>query len=576
MSSVEGAMNSRLKVYQLVPAAILLAIITLLCHGSALQGGWRVDDPQNLLYVVQNPAIPGYFFSPSQWQSTSMPFFTPWPALEYRLDYVFFGLNPAAFYAHHLLSIWIAALLTFALLYRRAGLCWGFFGAALFLVGSPVVVVSQQLMSRHYAIGLVSAILAIMFWLRARERGGRIDLVLAAGCYLVAMLNKEVYAPLPLALFFLGNGTLNARLRTLVPFILTATLYVVWRAVMLGEIVGGYTGGFYALNDIPASLVALTKAFFGDGWRALSGSLILLLAGAVLLRSSRQILPTLLAIGVALSLPFLAIQMSAEAIHQRHAFLPWWCACVLLSLGVARVFSEFRSSITMTERQRYSFRMARHLALAATLLLSILVAAKGLETSRTYDTLAAEFDVQGRFLWEHDETAGYVPSAEVAKFLQFPFGVSRLKRELLAQGTPVPVPFVDSAPLLYGTVSVHSYDPACRCMRMEGKAASTAAKGYDPTLPMDIRLDRSNGRIGWGVKTAGDTSCFFAFLRLNGATQLPCSGLVRSPTWLSGPFRFLVRTTDGRWNTSPTLAFPEDGQKLQWSSVPFPASTASE
>lgn len=576
MSSVEGARNNRPESRQLVSAAILLAIVTLLCHGSALRGAWRVDDPQNLLYVVEHPAVLGYFFSPSQWQSTSMPFFTPWPALDYRLDYAFFGLDPSGFYAHHLLTIWIAALLTFALLYRSAGLYWGLFAAALFLIGSPVVVVSQQLMSRHYAVGLVFAVLAIMLWLRAHEKNGRMYLVLAAGCYLAAMLNKEVFAPLPLVLFFLGNGTLgtlNARLRALVPFALTATLYVAWRAVMLGEIVGGYTGGFYEVNDIPASLVTMTKAFFGDGWRALSGSLVLLLAGAVLLRSSRQVLAALIAIGVALSLPFLAIQMSTEALQLRHAFLPWWCACVLLSLGVARVSGECRSSIAITGPRRLAFGMARYLALSAALLVTILTAVKSLETSRIYDAVATEFDVQGRFLWEHDETAGYVPAGEVSKFLQFPFGLSRLKRELLAQGTPIPIPFADSAPLFHGTLPVHSYDPACRCMKMEGKptSASTEVKGYDPALPLDIRLDRSDGRIAWDVKTAADRTCFFVFLALNGSTQLPCSGLVRAPTWLGGPFRFFVRTADGRWNASPTLVFPENGRKLQWSSEPYSA-----
>ena len=115
----------------IVIAAGFLAALTLLLHGNALGGYWRFDDPVQLLYVVEHPGVIGYFLSPGQWQELSVPFFTPWLMLDYRLDLALFGLNPAMFYAHHLLVIWLVALLTFILLNRYVGVVWSGVAASL-------------------------------------------------------------------------------------------------------------------------------------------------------------------------------------------------------------------------------------------------------------------------------------------------------------------------------------------------------------------------------------------------------------------------------------------------------------
>lgn len=552
------------KALSAIAAAVLLAALVLLFHGSALQGGWRIDDPWVLLHVVEHPAAPGYFFSPEQWQATSVPFFTPWLILDYWLDLALFGLRPSAFYVHHLLFVWLAALLTFLLLWRAVSPLWAFVAAALFLVGSPVVVVSQQLMARHYPAGLVFALLAIVFWLRTREAESRASLALATGCYLVAMLNKEVFAPLPLVLLFLGNGPLKARFRAVVPFLLTAALFVAWRALMLGNIIGGYGGRFHAAGDIPNSLAALPKVFFGEGWPALMGGLILLPAAILLLRPYKRTAAPLLAAAIALALPFLAIQVSTQVIHLRFAFLPWWGACVLLSLGLARVWA---APITGTEFKNRPIGTRRALAILAVLGFFWVTWANSRATSRTYDAVAAEFDVQGRFLWDHDEASGYVPFGEVATILQFPYAISALKGILLGHRAPVPIPFMDSAPLLTGTAPVHAYDPDCRCMKKADQAASTQSKAYRPTLPMEILLDRSKTRFAWRFAAPADATCFLVFQDANVAVTIPCFGEIprQIPAWLRGPIRLFVRNADGQWNASPTLAFPEEGQTLKWS-----------
>lgn len=543
-------------------AGLLLAALTYGLHGSALNGGWRFDDPVTLLALVTHPAIAGHFFSPQLLQSQGIPFFSPWPVLHYSLDITLFGLNATASYAHHLSVIWAVAVLTFFLLQRSAGHFWGFVAAALFLAGSPVAVVSQQLMSRHYAAGLAFAVLAILFWLRTREGGSRAFLALATGCYLAAMLNKEVFIPLPLVLLFLGRGSFKARCGALVPFLLTAALLVAWRAFMLGTIIGGYGGRFHAAGDIPRSLARLPTVFFGEGWPALAGGLILLLAAVFLL--SRQTLPPLLAAAAALALPFSAIHVSTQVSDLRFAFLPWWGACVMFALGVPRFLA---APIAHTEGggKNHLIDTRRALVILATLGLFGVTLARTQATSRAYDTIAAEFDVQGRFLRDHDETVGYVPVGGVANFLQFQYATSALKRRLSAGKSPVAIPFADSAPVLAGTTPIHAYDPACRCMRKGTR--STQGNTYRPALPMAVLLDRSNIGLAWHFRRPPDSACFLTFPDLNVAATVPCSGeiLFPLPPWLRGSFIFLVRTADGLWNASPSMVFPGEGQKLEWS-----------
>ena len=557
-------MDNGRNVFSTMAAAVLLAALVLFFHGSALHGGWRIDDPFILLYVVERPAAMGYFFSPEQWQLLTVPFYTPWLVFEYWLDFALFGLKPSAFYGHHLVAVWLVALLTFVLLRRYVVALWAFVAAALFIAGSPVAVISQQLMSRHYVAGLVFAILAIMWWLRAREGGSPARLALATVCYLLAMLNKEIFVPLPLVLLFLGDGTLKARFRAIVPFLLTAALFVAWRAVMVGKIIGGYGGGFNAAGDIPRSLATLPKMFFGEGWPALAGSLILLLAAISLLRSSKQTLPPLLAAAVALALPFLAIHVSTNIIDLRFALLPWWGACVMLSLGIPRFLT---TPITSAEVKSHHVGTRRALALLATLAFCGMTLAKSQATSRSYAAVAAEYEVQGRFLWDHDGTVGYIPFGDVAPAL-YPYAICALKRLLSGQGAPIPVPFIESAPLLAGSAPIHAYDPDCRCMKRADAVltASTQSKGYQPTMPLDIRLDRSTSGLVWQLTAPAGASCYLVFAAANASVTIPCSGQIfyESPPWVRGSFSFFVRTADGLWNFSPSLVFPGQGQKLSW------------
>lgn len=549
----------------MMAAAGILAVLTLMLHGDALQGFWRFDDTAILLYVAEYPSVSGYFFSPSQWQASGVPFFTPWLILDYRLDYTLFGLQPAAFYAHHLLVIWLAAVLTFVLLYRYAGPFWSGLAAALFLMGAPVAVVSQQIMTRHYATGLVFAILSMLFWLRSRESGGRSAPLLAAGFYLLAMLNKEIFAPLPLLLFFLREGTLKSRLGAMLLPGLAALVFVVWRSVMLGAVIGGY-GGLNAASGLLNSLAVLPQVFFGAGGMAWPAGAVLLSAAAWAMYSARRRLPLVFFSLAALLLPFLAIRASVHPVDLRFAFLPWWGVCVLLALGL----SSLPRCLNLAGKPRFPSRGSGCLAILAVLLVATAAFLKSRDTAGVFDKLVNPYDVQGRFMWFREDTVSYVPAGDMSGFGLFGYGTSALKKRLQERNSPVAVPFAESAPKLGVPLPVYFYDPDCRCMKAAAPVAEMENGGMQAAMPMSISMNRGMNGLDWHIQSPAGASCFLAFREINTATAIPCSGKISFdlPRWLKGEFAFFVRAPEQRWNVSPVLVFPERGALLTWRSAP--------
>lgn len=559
----------------LVAMAATLAVLTFFLHGSALQGFWRFDDPVVLLYVLKNPDVTGYFLSPEQWQASGAPFFTPWLIFDYWLDLKLFGFRPAMFFAHHLLVIWLATLLTFILLYRRAGTFWSGMAAALFLAGAPAAIISQQIMARHYAMGLVFAILSVLFWIRARENGKHTNLALSAGFYLLAMLNKEIFAPLPLVLLFLRGAPLKSRLVAMFPLALSAVIFVLWRSAMLGEVVGGYAG-LDAARDLPTSLMILPQTFFGSGIPALAAGAALLPVTGWALYASRHHAPLILATLVALLLPFLAIRASLHPVDLRFAFLPWWGCCVLLALGLARILYSPRHKNALA-----AFTNKARLLVVLTMLIIVAIALdKRQESAAAISAIADAYDVQGRFMWSQEETESYVPYGDLSGLGLFGYGVAALKRHHLGEGSPVAVPFAEAAVKLGAPLQVYAYDPDCRCMKTALRANALAAKpdGWQASLPMRIRMDQSQGGLDWQILAPRGGTCFLVFRTINSSLQVPCSGGISfdTPPWLKGKFTLVVRAPGNRWNISPLLTFPEKGTILAWdSSVGYFPSTST-
>jgi len=543
--------NSSLK-YTFGIVAITLAVLTFFLHGSALKAGWRVDDPWILLYITEHPDILGYFFSPSQWQSLGVPFFTPWLALDFRLDAALFGINPQAFYLHHLIIIWLVALLTFILLRRVTGLFWSSAAAALFLTGAPVAIIGQQLMSRHYATGLLFVLITLFCWLKNREQRGWLLPLLAATCYLASMLNKEIFAPLPLVLFFWGKNDLKRRFMDLLPFAFAAILFVIWRAVMLGAVVGGYTGRINIPGDWLYSVTALPHIFMGPESFISFIGLLLLLMGWYLNRISFWFV---FASFISVSLPFLAIRASTNVQDLRFAFLPWWTVCVFIAVACSRLTSS---------EQNERFSRLKFLYMPLVIIFSVLAFKNGRAMLKKYTDIAVVYDVQGRFLWTNGDEVAYIPAGEVASALQFQYALSSLKKLILKKQAPQAVPTLESASWFAMGLPLYIYDVAGHFMTKV--LPDSGESGSNPALSLDIKLDRRQGGFEWFIYEPGEVSCFLLFPRLNASFLIPCKGKIHftPPPFIQGDVYAFVSNPKKQWSVSSLLQFPEKGAVVTW------------
>lgn len=318
----------------------------LALHPGIWNAGWRFDDPQMLEFAA-NYSIIESFYKPGIWKELGAPFFTPLLTLSYWVDYQIFGLHPWGYYAHQIAVLAVALMLSYKLLEKSinsvpSGKTWAAVGAIFFLSGMPVFVVTEQIMTRHYIEGLCLAILSFQL----SQRRSKTALIWSALCYLLAILAKEIYIPLPFFIFY-AHWSRHRNIISSINLVawhgFALSLYALWRIYMLQGI-GGYSdqlipSSTYLLNFLEAGkLISFSDGIFG--W-----ILFAIIFGFILQKYARCPWGAIYITAVAafLILPlFPAIASippstgSAYFIFHRYFFLPWWLLCVaLIHAGVS-------------------------------------------------------------------------------------------------------------------------------------------------------------------------------------------------------------------------------------------------
>ena len=320
-------------------AIILLAAITYLFHKSALSGFWNNDDGY-LMYSATRYSPWQYFFDPeiSRVVTNSV---NPWIVFIYDVNLWLFGFNPKGFYAHQLVSLWLASVATFFFLRLWVTSNWAFLGSLLFLAGAPTAYVANTLMTGHYLEGLIFMIIALSAYVKAvREQRWRRALI-GALFYLLATC-KEVYLPLIGILLFLPTGAhWKIRFRFSLPFGLVALFYILWRRQVLGAFIGGYRPDaagydpiliakvfsnipFLLLGDnipgkVALSVIAMLIVF--SVWRRRLNLKLLLISATLLLL---PLVPIVLYSGI----PMYPNIMTEE----RLMFVVWWGVAVFIAI----------------------------------------------------------------------------------------------------------------------------------------------------------------------------------------------------------------------------------------------------
>jgi len=290
------------------PAVIAIAVVLL--YRKVLRLWWTWDDAY-LLHIAIVRAAREHFFAPSLWQGMPQRLFTPLLTASYDSELSLFGFDARRFYAVYVGEFALLAVLLYATLRQWLDRCASASGALLFALGAPLCLVVTELMLMHYVEALILCCVATILYQRNRP-------IASAIVYLAAMLAKEVAVPLIVVLWLI-------RRRDTIAHGVGLLIYLIWRTVMLGTLLGGY-GYAITLREVPLLLIKTPWRIAGAwaGAKPLVGALLVVLVLACAARLWRWTL-------IALALTILPIMPVAKAFDARLAFVPW--------LAIAFVFA---------------------------------------------------------------------------------------------------------------------------------------------------------------------------------------------------------------------------------------------
>ena len=348
---------------ELSAAGVIAAGVVLFVLGGALQNFFAGDDG-HFLDLVTRHAVPDYFFDPAVTATVSGMAFSPWNALPYSINLGLFGFEPKGYYAHQLAVVWLAAVASYALLRRYVGPLESFAGVALFLTGIPTADIANQLMTGHYAYGLLFAILGVSSFVHALRGGGWPWALAGAFLYFLAAICKEIYVPLPLVLCFLPEGKVLRRIRYASACIAPGLGYLAWRRMVIGSATG-WEGGDWrswiqpeALHNLAAQIVHLPLVLFGEPQAAALAIIAMLFLLATGLRRSPAAIGLVIAALAAMLMPLVPL-MTRQLVQSpdRYCYVLWWG----LSMGGALLAGASR---TASSAQRPTLRYAGIAAMA--------------------------------------------------------------------------------------------------------------------------------------------------------------------------------------------------------------------
>jgi hypothetical protein len=536
------------------PVAALTAL-ALIFHRNVPSRWWTYEDPQVLIHALtRSPAE--LLFQAEVWRTFSASSFFPLLPISFQLDLAIAGVEPAAVYVHQWVSGALAAVLCYLTLRFYLRRSFAALAAAGFAVSPLMVTVVGQAQFRHYLEGLVFSFLATLFWQRSARLGYSWATALA---YLLAVLQKEVYAPLPL-LFLVHSHwrglSYRPLLLRLLPTGLVALFWMGWRSNMLGSI-GGYRAIPSAglLLEVPRDIWQFVVSPLPDALRAVWLVIILVFSACAVKRSARTTLLFALAASVFVLLPYVPV---AELPYPRYAFTA--SATVFMALGL--------SASTVPRPLLAGWLLSAVLAISAV---------GGILQRRADDTAFRDMVAVGRYLWERPSDA---PALILTPYQLYVEGISTLRR--IAKGSDAPQAYVSAwgaaldpdAPEEFAVYRssdhgfvIHSRQTIASRVHRLGRERSDA--------PLQVKLVRDQNSFRWDLGPPGARGWTYITVPYYEPLTITQSGWKRME--LPFPIRAgdagreclrIKRTApDWSWTVSPVFCV-SPGMRVNWSRSP--------
>ncbi len=419
----------------------------------------------------------------------------PWMLISYEIDLALFGLNASLFYLHHLLALAAAAIALFFLLQLWVKRTPALFSAVLFLAGAPSLVVSQQLMTRHYVEGLIFSILSLYCFVSYLRGKRLILLAMSVVLYLLAVVSKEIYVPLAVLLLFIPESNLRRRITSALPFFGIVICYALWRRAMLGSFGGGYVEladifTMTFLSRVASSFLSFPTLLFGSVWPTLVAGYVVLLCFYYFHERVLPVVPVIVA-GLILAPMIPLVVFPGIVVADRYLLLFWVALCFSVAIYGAHLFRFLEAQ---------HFRPAK---IVTTLCCALALGLSYFSGARVASTVVAtgqQFDVHAAFIWENSGDVSFMPSPGLLSSYWFITDLSALKSRLFS-GASSPISIVDPIYLEPGTNSLYVFNPECSCFNVSSESPVEIRAALDDALDPDAALEFSfayqNRQFSW-------------------------------------------------------------------------------
>lgn len=544
---------------QSATAAILLMILCLGLHHSALSAEWRFDDGPHLYFTTLYSPWQ-YFLVPEIIREQSWAHITPWNAFFYEIGLPFFGLNPVGHYAHLLLVLWATSVATFFLLRLWLTSLSALMGAALFLTMPPTGAIGQMLMTGHYAYGLFFSVLTFYFFARGVRENKIYFSLLAAMFYALACWSKELYVPIIAILLFLPENNWKVRLRHFWPVLFVAVIYTIFRLTVLHGI-GGY--GNPAILTTTDILTGLLSNLFGSGWawKLIITYICISAFIAILVQKQRGNLPFLLSGLIVISIPIMPMIQGgfSDAISSRLLFLVGWSMAVLMvwltNLNRLHTITLLIVAVILAFSQQK-------------IIMQIANTAKVMEEQNHFLIKEREESLLLPFNFDHLHYLESIQKANIILWSHHSPSFLRDEEELIELGEKA------------GS-AVYQFNDQCQCILQMGikryrdhvnNFRSRLVAGADQSLDVFLEIENlgPGKRLRW--KFSGSEGSFDLFIREYGMLSLPSSGEITFGLDITGPIKrelhvYVHLTSPEGWVArSPLLTInPTITNQVSWS-----------
>jgi hypothetical protein len=525
-----------------IAAMVVLVFAGIVLHGDALNGWWLYDDPQLILHAIDVPSL-ATLFDPAAYRQLATHTFTPLLPISFKLDLAMSGLSPRFFYAHQVAAVIVSALLLFVVLRRRIALSYAFAGAMLWLACWPALYAARTLMIRHYVEGLCLALAALaLFDLRRRSAD-----IAAALLYLAAMLEKEIYVPLIVVFWLACTGeSFRRRVGRLIPSFAALLIFALWRTIMLGS--GGGYAGEVNLRAIARLPLTVAHELFPE---SIAAFLLFFLPLAVLaLLSLREK-------GVARSTAALAL-----------------LAAALLPIGPVAAMFEWRFLVgpavvlvTLFAIAADRAQLPSPLKLALVTMTLVTVVSMTTRWSESYRSVNEPAVAEGKWLWSANLDAATLVGRSVSWYLD---GIKTLRLRAHRGAAPTFVAsregFIVSA---LDPRRAVEYDATRRSFVPLHDAAALLVERTrrDFSLGLDVSIERKADTLLWHFASRAPVEWIFISPPSFQAYPVGAEGSRRIPRAKERQsFQIRARMSDGRWNATPVLPLPFEGETTSWSS----------